>query len=296
MKSRLTIFLLLCSLNSFSQPYERIVDSTKLWCTLMACEPPVCLLLSRFQKFSGDTIIGSEHFMKVFEATDSLFQQYVEIGYIREDVDNKVYYRNLSGTQNYMIYDFQVEAGDTVNAWGNDLIISSVDSIQIGGYFRKRIQFNSTYPHETWVEGIGSLHGVGFGYTLWYVGCGYDLLCYFKNDSLLYHKDSISAYCGQIATPGCYYNTVEINEFDASEIILRINPNPVTSTSVITVDGNDSENYHLDIYNILGDRIKAVTITKNSQVIINKSEFAAGIYVVRILSESRLYSKKFVVQ
>ena len=92
-------------------------------------------------------------------------------GYIREE-DKKVYIRELNSTTEYLIYDFDVQVGDTIN-WetltDNDNAIV-IDSIKIDTYYGKERKLYYVTCIEkgpegeewrtgsdVWIEGVGSL-------------------------------------------------------------------------------------------------------------------------------------------
>jgi hypothetical protein len=297
MKQLLLFFLVFFNAVSFGQSFEKIIDSTKIWVTLMSCGPPGCLLQSTFQKFSGDTIIGTQHFIKYYKSNDSLMMQFIHSGYVCEDTDSKVYFRNITGTQNYLIYDFQAEAGDTLNIWGANLIVDTIDSVQIGGSLRKRLKLHPEFSgyQEYWIEGIGSKQGVLYGYTVGYVGCGYRLQCYFKNDTLLYHNDD-AVYCYPFPIDNCYINYVGISEPERLVPKLCIMPNPVTTNSIVQIKSNDQKDNAFDVYDLLGAKVGKVSTNNNSQIIIRKSDFKSGMYFIRGKIEGLDVFEKFIVQ
>lgn len=288
MKSKLLILSLLSFMISYGQQYERIVDTTKLWSTLYQSALPYTIFKTNYSKFSGDTVIGSDHFMKIYQSTDSLQLNYVETAYIREDSTHKVYYRNLQGTHTYLIYDFNAEVGDTITIWGHpSMIVDTVDSVYIGNAFRKRIHF-SYWGGESWIEGIGSMRGVLGGWWVGAIGGGEQLLCYFENNILKYHNP------GYVT---CYYDYVGINESERPAIRVTILPNPVVSTSVLRIESILDKEYILEIYSIHGERIKTCVIQKNIKVFIHKSDYASGLYMYRLItSSSEVITGKFIVE
>src|ERR1043166_9701292 len=119
----------------------------------------------------GDTVIGTTTYHKLYQRTlgcpDSsmTIANSTLIGGIREDGMKRIYFYNISYTfcaagSSTKIYDFSKSMiGDTLqfNSPCNShsvLTISSVDSIDISGTYRKRLHFAEG---ETWIEGIGSM-------------------------------------------------------------------------------------------------------------------------------------------
>ena len=196
MKKPLLITLLLFSCLIYGQDYHPLVDSLKKW-SGMNCSIDPNYTWGPFDcqtsliKFSGDTIINSLSYLKVFKS-DTLQQNWELQGYIRENSGKEIYFRNLIGLEGLM-YDFSIGLNDTVaientysGGWPGILVCNTIDSLLIGNEYRKRFYlFDNNTPIDTWIEGIGSEYGVlkSSGFV---VGGTYDLLCYYENDSLIY--------------------------------------------------------------------------------------------------------------
>jgi hypothetical protein len=135
-------------------------------------------------------------------ASDSLQQEWIYEGTIREDTINKqVFYKY--GEIEGLIYDFSLEVGDTVqvdNQYFNyhvvSLVVDSIDMVDVNGIIRKRFflfgiqnpMMDPYYPDEIWIEGIGSNFGImysGAGVFGWGGGT-VKLLCASQNDNTIY--------------------------------------------------------------------------------------------------------------
>jgi hypothetical protein len=117
------------------------------------------------------------------------------------------------------------------------------------------------------------------------VGGTFKLLCYFENDTLKYSDPGYAA---------CYYNTVGIENITAKRLRVNVFPNPVTSTSVLSVDGQQDEEYVLNIYSVSGQHLKSVLI--KDKFFINGTDFASGLYIYRIMDpKTEIISGKFWV-
>jgi len=207
MKSFLAILILSVSLNCLGQSNYSIADTSKSWSYVhggIGSWGVVCGASTNHMHFQGDTMINGNLYLKVYEATDSLYSDEVLIGFLHEDtLSREVYYRNIYGDEG-LIYDFSLESGDTVfivnyYEWFECMVICwSIDSVLIGDQFKDR--YNLYWDcNETWIEDMGSLEGVlssGFDCSE-IVGGFVELLCYKYNDSLIYsnpghqrcHKD-----------------------------------------------------------------------------------------------------------
>lgn len=293
MRIKLLIILLFSQFMALGQPSDLLVDTNKIWSHLHISpdlgDPPPHTWTTDFIKFGQDTIINLNHYMRVFHALDSNHLSWSLIGFIREDSTSKVFYKSLLGSGERLLYNFNVQVGDTVtiqNGLTLDLVVDSIDSIFVYNKYRKRIllQWN-----EVWINGIGSMCGVlqsGFGGITGSIDM---LLCYYENDTLKLTNQYF---------PECYYNNVGINEIDKNEINVMLYPNPVVGTSLFMIEGNpDKEYFVLEIYSIIGTRLKSIIINNERQVLIRKSDFSSGLYFYKLTtSKSEIKTGKFEIE
>ncbi len=279
---------------ALGQPSDLLVDTNKIWSHLHISpdlgDPPPHTWTTDFIKFGQDTIINLNHYMRVFRALDSNHLSGSLIGFIREDSTSKVFYRSLLDSSERLLYDFNVQVGDTViiNNYGlpQSLIVDSIDSIFVYNKYMKRILFQD---QEIWIKGIGSMYGVlqsGRGILTGSVDI---LLCYYEKDTLKLSNQYFT---------GCYYNNVGIAETEKNEINITLYPNPIVGTSAIVIEGNtDKENFVLDIYSIIGTKVRTIIINNENQAFIKKTDFSSGLYFYKFTSsKSEIKSGKFVIE
>jgi hypothetical protein len=194
------------SIFTFSQSdYDEIADSTKKWNTVNFAAGTI------INKIGGEVIIYDSIFSNVFETRDSLQQEWDHVGYLREDTVGKKIYFSKWGEEIGLIYDFDIEVGDSViidnyYVGFEDVIMfcDSINSVIINGVSRNQLFFSSPnkgWIADIWIEGIGSRLGLlnsGLG-GAGYAGGGDELLCCSKNDTIIY-MDTV-------------YNSCYINEF-----------------------------------------------------------------------------------
>jgi len=296
MKTRLSIILMLFSLYSYGQITEMLVDTNKIWSNLFSTHtggPPPYYKLTTFVKFSGDTIINSNHYKKVLTSQDSLQSNYIVSGYIREDSSNKVFYRKSHDSTIRLLYDFNVKVGDTVNiGWSYfpmKFVVETVDSIYIYDKYLKRIVILEDHGKfgEQWIEGIGSLCGVLESGYFFIVGSRHELLCYYENDTLKYSNPGY---------PDCYYNTVGVNDPVPDEPDVNLYPNPITSTSIFSIENKQTKNYILEIYNLNGVIIKTF-VFNDEQLLLHNKNFVPGLYFYRLIDAGKdIKTGKFIIK
>jgi len=208
MKTLISTILVLVSFLAFGQSPYQIADSTKKWSTVKHGMLPMGIIAcdgTKTTKFQEEVIINNTTFFKVFEAQDSLQQNWSHIGYLTEDtLSKKVYYAGWNAEDIGLIYDFGLSVGDSViinnyYAGYEDLLMvcEGIDSVNIDGTYKKEFFLRAPYygTYDTWTEGIGSRFGILYsGYNS--PGGGTDLLCCFQNDMVIYMNPNYNA---------CYY-------------------------------------------------------------------------------------------
>lgn len=202
MKTLLTALFVSLSFVAFSQSPYQISDTTKKWNTVTYGFGDWFIAHcggTHINKIANEEILNDKVFYKVYETTDSLEQDWYSQGYIWQDtLSNKVYFTQWKPNGDGLIYDFNVEAGDSVKIDNyyvgfNDvtLICDSINFINVNNVTRKHFYFsgiNSGGLSDIWIEGIGSKYGLlysGYG-AAGYAGGGMELLCCSKNDTLIY--------------------------------------------------------------------------------------------------------------
>jgi len=208
MKRILFFFILvISSLQVFCQNYDPLVNHEKQW-SMINCNlaggffPSGCTTI--FTKFEGDTVLNSQEYLHAWETDDSLQQNWVLKGFIREDIESKqVFYRNLNGYEG-LIYDFSLQLYDTVpifNPYFGDanyvdpFICYKIDTILVNNISTKRFYLGYWYQNEneyhfceTWIEGIGCERGVMYSGGSQLIGGIWDALCCKLNDEVIYYS------------------------------------------------------------------------------------------------------------
>jgi len=240
---------------------------------------------------TGDTTINSSIYKSIYVTNDSIFNPF-ESDYfcaVRE-LNNKWFFVPADSTREFMLYDFDVKNGDTViinNPWVEgemELIVSNVDSIELNDTYYKRIDLgfylsqNRFYISDHWIKGIGSTQGIHLS-GLRMVDAGYQLLCFHRNDTLIY-LDSPDGTCGYLST-GIKTNSIFSD--------IKLSPNPALNQL------NVISNHDL-VVEIKDSSGKKIILT--DEKIINVSHLVNGIYVAKIFDTKMEFikSEKIVKQ
>jgi len=195
MKNLVIIFFVLGSINlSIGQEFESIVDTNKIWVVFQESGdgPPGGFGKSFAYKIADSILLDSNYWFKVWESQDSLFSNWNEYGYIREEYKRVRYINPNHENQEIILYDFNLEINDTIDSfcpdeWG--LTIYAIDTMLYAGKERV-VQY---IDENNWriikhIEGIGSSEGLIGPASYCAVGAIWTLQCVYENDEVIYHN------------------------------------------------------------------------------------------------------------
>lgn len=206
---------------------------------------------------SGDTCIDNECYKKVFrrELVTSYDPPpflpdgpYELFGLIRDDtLERKVYailiddYGECSSGDEFLLYDFSVEIGDTVSLClipsFIDFVVNSITPMNYLGIETKAYTYIE--HDQEYYEGLGS-----------YYGLFEELFAPFKsaNSRYIYHT-FLYYYCRESPCD----LVVGLPEYDNDEHALRIYPNPFTTSITIEYELYTISTIQIAIYNMMGE-------------------------------------------
>lgn len=222
----------------------------------------------------SDTLIANDTFKKVIKCPEQVYH-----GAYRSE-NRKVYFVPKDSTNQFLLYDFSVEVGDTIpqvyfeyfygdGMFLTDYVIYHIDTIFVNGNPHKRINDN-------WVEGIGNLQGF--------------LLEPFFNIS----QYRVELTCMSIENT-VYFPMQDVTpcplDLAVSDVILpkiAISPNP-TSDKLIIEGINDAAEI-----NVINAQGKTVDFRRLSTHELAVSDLVAGVYFVQVTQNKQLAIVKFV--
>ncbi len=289
MKKNLPLIAILFSLSVKGQTnvYHPFPDSDAVWNINMIanCAPRGWEFDYYSVRISGDTILNSEVYHKLsisfiqHSATDFCSEALGYQGAIRQDTSlKKVFYFPPTDTIEHLLYDFNMQVGDTVrgflHSYQNDDVVQSIDSVLVGGNYRKRWNINPGY-HISLIDGIGSTYGLiqaSPGTTIDLPD--YSITCFSQNGITLY--PDTSTHCELID------NTKEnsTNIYFAS-----ISPNPFHSTALLQV-GSAFETACLKVYNPSGSIVMEKRLSNQKSFVLNRAELHNGIYFLQLINDT----------
>jgi len=244
--------------------------------------------------FRGDTVINGTSYHRL---TTPFIQSNttgncggVNLGYrgaIRQDVaGRKVYFVPPAAASEQLLYDFNLQVGDTVKgyleSWATPKdIVQAIDSVLVGTSYHKRWKINSCY--NIWlIEGIGSTYGL----TELSPGCitdlaDYSIVCFRQNGSTLYPD----------TTTPCELIT-SVPTHDQNSFQVSVYPNP--SNGVFTITFADPVNVReIRLADLTGHLILDQMITSQSRITIGN--LGRGTYLLQVIGQnSRIITRKII--
>jgi hypothetical protein len=270
MKTKIALILIagcMQTVSLFSQEYEYVPfpKSNAVWSEMYdfgeiypECPPPA---YERFTLTEEDTIINGKTYTKLYMFFDAVFNKNnaICVGGIREDENKRIFFKGTAihpnkpnqgifiNFEEVLLYDFSVNVGDTItyengNFYGDEMIVESVDMIEIGNSYRKKIRFAKHLRHIEWIEGIGSLEGLLF--TAEAIATGHQpqntLICFQQNDETLYfneHFDDCFPFTG-IRDVKKSDNQIIITQTNEGNIQFDFGEQVITSIQIFNSAGN----------------------------------------------------------
>ncbi len=165
----LAIFLLFAFvLQGQEYSYVPYVQESSVWSYCLKDQPDrVNIDLPEYYydryEINGDTVIDSKQYKKMLYDCP---QNQSYFGAFREQ-DKKVFFIENNSDNERLVYDFSLNTGDTFVrydgvSYSYIMIVSSIDTINVSGGLRKRINFveRADYKGGDWIEGIGDTKSI----------------------------------------------------------------------------------------------------------------------------------------
>ena len=290
MKIFLTIIIAFLSqiVNAQTNIYHKFPESSAFWNFHLVSYSSQGGSCDGSQNYSilvtGDTIINDTVYHKLnipyIQSFDSPCGESVGYkGAFRQDtILKKVYFIPPSQNSEELLYDFNLQVGDTLKGYlatlllGSYDVVASIDSVLVGSSFRKRWNLSDSCYNILIIEGVGSTYGLIELSGSCLTTKNYSLNCFNQNGISLY-PDSANN-CEQIT---------QINSFDSSPSKIKIFPNP--SNGVFTVDFDASLSIsEIILFDLLGNIILKQPINNQTEFIINNVQ--SGTYIISLIKKN----------
>jgi hypothetical protein len=290
MKKILMISLIFMAfIKSYSQTNVSLVDTNKVWSILSGSYTPGGSSSgSKFYKLSGDSVINSLKYNKIYICSDSAQLKWDISQQLIRESNGKVYKREYGGND-VLIYDFNLKLKDTISL-GNmfeqfkNWVVDSIDSIKLRNTYYKRIFLGLSgcdgCPKDIWISGIGSLYGILYSGNLT-PDFSTDLLCVKDKNGYLFMNSNFNS---------CYQAFVGINNISVIEDI-QLYPTLIKNNFTIKTKLNS---YNVLVFNTIGTIIYQKRHIGETEI--NCSGFISGVYLVKIMYENKQFTKKVIKQ
>jgi hypothetical protein len=310
---QLFLLLLLSSVLSYSQtnvyhpfPLENVfwnVQKGVLWSSVSGC---TCdhsnIFITYF--FNGDTLANGKVFQKMYNNVHitsygqgmypalcncdgpTFLNQFV--GGIRNDTINKKVYLYRDSAE-YVLYDFNLSVGDTafkdssIFTYGQNALVSSIDSIMVGNSFRKKYNLLGTECNSVYmIEGIGLSFGP-IDFATCFEDASY-LTC-FSNDSITFSTTNWSGQCEFVGIE----HPIKLTSF-------KLYPNPTSGNFKIDMERR-MYNAEFKMYDQLGREVKSMRNINGNSIQIENSALPRGIYKINIVESNKvILSQKLILE
>jgi PKD repeat protein len=98
----------------------------------------------------------------------------------------------------------------------------------------------------------------------------------------------------ECSTTKCVALTTDISSAESMNNAVSVYPNPNSGIFNVTLAGEISSDMTVNVYNTLGELVRTVVADANTTSI-DLSEFASGVYVVKVIADNQIATKKITV-
>lgn len=250
-------------------------------------------------RITGDTVIGNQtyhqlrsRFMRKNSGSECPAWIHGYIGSFRQNVnEQKVYFIAPDSTDEKLLYDFTLQVGDTLKGYLSEMttwqntpqpfIISSIDTVMVGGSQRRRWNFSTGYNLSI-IEGIGSSYGLVRIFPVFNDFDEIEIMCFEQNNTSLYPDTSLIC------------QTINTERFKSEENEIRVYPNPFSELTQIE---NLPKNATVKIIKPTGELVFQDIVESSGNIVIQRNTLkSSGMYMLHIYHEASLLRvKKLIV-
>jgi hypothetical protein len=295
----MSIFILLPILTR-SQNYHTLPDSNAKWIVRVVPpgpQYPIIYYLQYIHSFKDSIIINSKKYIKVFGNNNG------QGGAYRSDSLGRVYFVPKDSINEYLLFDFSKQAGDTIyNVFTTNFsantsslekyIVDSTSYITVGPYQLKVLYLTrNSYYFYIWIEKIGCLGG-----GLDNIPCSFpaSLICMSVNDTIYYNQGNcVMSFPYTYDTSACTIPT-KVQQINLKKAI-EVFPNPTNGE--IYFEKLPEEKISIKITNVLGLTIYFTYLENKKNFSLSLSDKPSGLYFISIQTNSgKTINKKIIKQ
>ncbi len=279
------IALLNIQITAYSQYF---IDDNKEWAIVSTYSTKSNPKWTTYYKFMGDSTINGFTYHKLYHSTDSNQVNWTLNSFWWERNDSIFRRCQNNGNLNdtiILMYDFNLQEEDTFRIDEYEWMkVDSIRYLEWGGSIRKHWFFSYYGIFITWVEGVGSLEN--FSCPAGYLNSlSESLLCFYENENVVYHSPSHT---------DCYVYT-GVPSIKKNQEFINIFPNPATNKLTLNTYNFQLLPFTFQLYDMQGSIQREGKIT-NMQAEINVVDLPRGLYVLKIVTDKQMITKKVVLQ
>ena len=239
----------------------------------------------------GDTVVNGETYKKYYTFKNCTATEEENLAFLRES-DKQVYITFNQAlmpieslySQEYLIYDFGAEVGETVSHFDwitqkqKNSIISKIDTVEVGNTLRQRFWADGSV---LWIEGLGVEEG-----DMLRPGCSTGSGGLDTQDRLVYAKapDGTVEYATADAlNDPCYSGVGEIDD-DSWSVVRR--------DDWIEVRCAEGLFEAVELLDLSG---RVLYLSGQTTILIPTSDYPSGVYIVALSSGSRRVARRVVL-
>lgn len=295
-KAIILIFSSVLSIIIYSQNYHPIIGEDKTWNVLsVGVNPPPPWDTTFFTisyKLSGDTIINSVTYKKMYSSLEEIPINWNLVCFMREDANRKVWLKDNFWEDEFLMYDFSINEGDSIQVGFPEpvyLYVDSITSVTVNGTLRPKYCMSCKIMpdyRETWIEGIGSNKGIISSGSAFIVGGWSWLLCMSEGGELIYMNPNYNS---------CYLISTDIIEKNNS--IIQVYPNPAKDKLILNL-GHDGNYEEIKLINSQGVVVLHEDLLDcHDNFFIDISKLPKGFYLYMLTTSQKLtLSGKIVIK
>jgi hypothetical protein len=206
--------------------------------------------------------------------------------FLLRSAGKKMFIKTLFEPNEELLYDFDLDVGDTLpntynNLPGNIIYVTAIDSFYTPYGYRKIFTLAGANWAQYLIEGVGSSHGLIEPLGNFF-DCGYQLLCFSLNDTSWYPVQGIS--CNIPLGSG------ELS--DQSK--MTVSPNPFSSEATI-FSARPLRDARMVLINALGEVAEMRSGINGNSITLSKGSLSTGPYTVTITDETDSFRMKVVL-
>jgi hypothetical protein len=224
MNAKKTFFLLIILTLQISSFSQILVEENRVWSVAIRGTDGDTYITEQ-TTFMGEVTIDGIQYLKVYQSDKDPYEWQFINAYIRE-ASGIVYFKYENESEE-ILYDFNIDAGDSIVVGKFNLHVDSVVTKDLQGKMLKHWYFSySDFVEVLWIEKYGSTNSLLNPFApITVTGADFYLLCVSINEEVWYMNTDFNT---------CYYNTFTsgVPGIEMEQPLLQVSVNPEGLLSV----------------------------------------------------------------